>query len=601
MTGAAHRDAADAARLPRPPALHRPRRRAGGAEGMTHDAERPQARRHERLPRSGLQGDRAARRCSTAPRRITSTASARIDRAHLVMLAETGILDARDRRRRSPRALDAIDARDRPRRRSTYTGEVEDFFFLIEAELQARLGPDVAGRLHTGRSRNDIDHTLFKLGAEASGIDALRGAGCARLLGDADRRGASASAATLIVAYTHGQPAQPTTFGHYLARRDRGAAARHRAAVAGAREIVDLSPMGAAAITTSGFPIDRAARGASFSASRRRCATPTAASRRSTTSPRPIRRIELMFLHLGRLDPGPAVLDEPSRSGRSTCRTPSCRSPRSCRRSATRCRSSTCATWRRQTVGRARHGADVDPQHALHRHERQRGRDAGDGLRGLRVRRRACSICSPRFVAAIRIDDGARAPTTSAAPASPSPNWPTRSCASRACRSARRTRSRPPSPRAVVATGGGLGKDGYAPFLDAFAAGDGPRAVASAATTFAEIVSPEHFVAVRDRFGGPAPAALARRFAIYGGKAAAFEAAARRAMPRARPRAGQRTRRSASRRWWRRADGDDRPRATWSSATARPRSSTASTSTSPTASSSCWSARRAAASRRRCA
>ena len=67
---------------------------------------------------------------------------------------------------------------------------------------------------------------------------------------------ANAEASTLIVAYTHGQPAQPTTFGHYLAAvievllRD---AARLNAAAEG----LEHCPMGAAAITTSGFPIDR--------------------------------------------------------------------------------------------------------------------------------------------------------------------------------------------------------------------------------------------------------------------------------------------------------------------------------------------------------
>src|SRR5690606_31666010 len=95
----------------------------------------------------------------------------------------------------------------------TYTGEVEDYFFLIEKELKARLGPDLGGRLHTARSRNDIDHTLFKLALKQH-IDVLLGRldSLARALVDKaerDRR-------TLIVAYTHGQPAQPTTFGHYL-------------------------------------------------------------------------------------------------------------------------------------------------------------------------------------------------------------------------------------------------------------------------------------------------------------------------------------------------------------------------------------------------
>src|SRR4051794_5236463 len=82
-----------------------------------------------------------------------------IDRAHLVMLVETGILDAASAGKIA-KALEAIDAEVDPAK-LVYTGEVEDFFFLIEKELKARLGPDLAGRLHTARSRNDIDHTLF--------------------------------------------------------------------------------------------------------------------------------------------------------------------------------------------------------------------------------------------------------------------------------------------------------------------------------------------------------------------------------------------------------------------------------------------------------
>ena len=94
----------------------------------------------------------------------------RIDRAHLVMLAATGILDAYQARDIG-KALVAIDD-EIDVDALTYTGEVEDFFFLIEKELKARLGPDLGGRLHTARSRNDIDHTLFKFGLKAR-IDPL--------------------------------------------------------------------------------------------------------------------------------------------------------------------------------------------------------------------------------------------------------------------------------------------------------------------------------------------------------------------------------------------------------------------------------------------
>lgn len=174
-----------------------------------------------------------------------------INRAHLVMLAETAILRD-DQAEALAGALHDIDeAIDVEALR--YTGEVEDFFFLIEAELKKRLGPDLAGRLHTARSRNDIDHTVFKISLKHR-LDELMAK--AHRLAAAMIDTAARERDTLIVAYTHGQPAQPTTFGHYL-----GAAVevllRDLARLAATRETLDLCPMGAAAITTSGFEIDR--------------------------------------------------------------------------------------------------------------------------------------------------------------------------------------------------------------------------------------------------------------------------------------------------------------------------------------------------------
>ncbi|MEM9969615.1 MAG: argininosuccinate lyase [Pseudomonadota bacterium] len=176
---------------------------------------------------------------------------AAINRAHLVMLAETGILPPKDATALA-NTLAAIEA-EVDIDALTYTGEHEDYFFLVEAELRARLG-DLGGALHTARSRNDMDHTLFKMTLRqrtATLIDELHG------LASALTRKARQDADTLIVAYTHGQPAQPTTFGHYL-----GAAIevilRDAARLDAAANGLEHCPMGAAAITTSGFPIDRA-------------------------------------------------------------------------------------------------------------------------------------------------------------------------------------------------------------------------------------------------------------------------------------------------------------------------------------------------------
>ena len=177
----------------------------------------------------------------------------RINRASAIMLAAQGLL-TRAEAGAILQALDDIEQGiDVPA--LTYTGEHEDFFFLVQTELERRLGVETAGKLHTGRSRNDIDHTVFKMALKerlVALLSDLLGAIAALL------EVAEANRGTLVVAYTHGQPAQPTTYGHYLGAlielllRD---VERLRLA----SRYPDLSSMGAAAITTSGFPLDRRA------------------------------------------------------------------------------------------------------------------------------------------------------------------------------------------------------------------------------------------------------------------------------------------------------------------------------------------------------
>ncbi|MDJ0824794.1 MAG: argininosuccinate lyase [Rhodobacter sp.] len=173
-----------------------------------------------------------------------------IHKAHLVMLAETGILK-QDDARKIAKALAEIEAETDPDA-LTYTGEHEDYFFLVEARLRDKLG-DLGGALHTARSRNDIDHTLFKMALrERTAVLADTLHTLTNALIDKARKERD----TLIVAYTHGQPAQPTTFGHYLAAVIE-TLLNDTNRLTQAAEHLDKCPMGAAAITTSGFPIDR--------------------------------------------------------------------------------------------------------------------------------------------------------------------------------------------------------------------------------------------------------------------------------------------------------------------------------------------------------
>lgn len=174
-----------------------------------------------------------------------------INRAHLVMLTETGILEA-SISAAIAKALSNIDT-EIDVTALEYTGEFEDYFFLVEAELKQRLGPDMGGMLHTARSRNDMDHTIFKLALKQR-IDHLIVQ--AHHLASTILQKAREERDTLIVAYTHGQPAQPTTFGHYLSAAIE-VLLRDLDRLQTARDGLDHCPMGAAAITTSGFPINR--------------------------------------------------------------------------------------------------------------------------------------------------------------------------------------------------------------------------------------------------------------------------------------------------------------------------------------------------------
>ena len=174
-----------------------------------------------------------------------------INRAHLVMLVDTGILKTDDAEKIAG-ALVEIDQQVDVSKLN-YTGEFEDYFFLVESELKKRIGPDIAGMLHTARSRNDMDHTVFKIALKGR-VDTLLDQCLA--LANAVHEKARAERDTLIVAYTHGQPAQPSTFGHYLAALLE-VLLRDIERLTAARNALDHCPMGAAAITTSGFPIDR--------------------------------------------------------------------------------------------------------------------------------------------------------------------------------------------------------------------------------------------------------------------------------------------------------------------------------------------------------
>ena len=436
-----------------------------------------------------------------------------IDRAHLVMLAETGILDA-EQAGEIAKALDSIDAEIVPSE-LVYTGEVEDFFFLIEKELKKRVGPDLGGRLHTARSRNDIDHTLFKLGLRER-LNVLIGK--ALNLHSALIEAAEREKHTLIVAYTHGQPAQPTTFGHYLSAVIEFVG-RDIERLFEAYKIVDLSPMGAAAITTTGFPTDRAlvAELLGFAAPLQNSYSCIAGVDYITST---YSAIGLMFLHLGRpiqdfqvwtsFEVGQIYV--PNSLVQISSIMPQKRNPvpiEHLRHLAS------------QTYGRAQAMLTVMHNTPFTDMNDSEGETQAMGYQAFDSAYRVLDLLAA-LVAQIRID-----PARVAANIRRSCITITELADSLVRREGLSFREgheiAAAVAKAVVAMNGDLVSDGYAPFAEAFEKATG-RKTALDPQTYAELVSPEYFVSVRTRYGGPAPEPLGAAIAGYKTNAADFAA-----------------------------------------------------------------------------
>jgi argininosuccinate lyase len=170
--------------------------------------------------------------------------------AHAHMLLKQGIITEADHQQIEGglhKVLSEIESGE-----FAFSRQREDIHMNVEARLAEIIGP-AAGRLHTARSRNDQVAVDFRLWVkqEASKCAAALKALISTLLDKAETH-----AASVMPGFTHLQSAQPVTFGHHLIAyvemfgRD---LSRFRDAI----ERMDESPLGAAALAGTGFPIDR--------------------------------------------------------------------------------------------------------------------------------------------------------------------------------------------------------------------------------------------------------------------------------------------------------------------------------------------------------
>jgi len=171
-------------------------------------------------------------------------------KAHAAMLTKTGII-SEDDGDAIAKGLDTILG-EIESGQFEFKKALEDIHMNVEARLADLIG-DAAGRLHTARSRNDQVATDLRLWVRGaldrldSDLETLQSA----LIGRAEEH-----AATMMPGFTHLQSAQPVTLGHHLLAyvemlgRDRGRAAD-------CRKRTNESPLGAAALAGTSFPIDR--------------------------------------------------------------------------------------------------------------------------------------------------------------------------------------------------------------------------------------------------------------------------------------------------------------------------------------------------------
>jgi len=174
-----------------------------------------------------------------------------LNRAHVVMLAAQGIVKKADAGKLM-RIFE--DVRKAGARAITWDPALEEVYYNLETHIIKKAGTAIGGQMHTGRSRNDLSAALTRMSARAR---LLAIAGFLHTLRRTLLRMAEEQAETVVTGYTHMQPAQPTTLGHYFDALAQ-ALERDEVRLQQAYEVTNRSPLGACAFNGTGFAIDRA-------------------------------------------------------------------------------------------------------------------------------------------------------------------------------------------------------------------------------------------------------------------------------------------------------------------------------------------------------
>jgi argininosuccinate lyase len=168
-----------------------------------------------------------------------------INKAHVAMLMEQKIIQWQD----GAKILKSLAKQSA----SKLDPSAEDVHMAVEEAVLAETGPEVGGNLHIAKSRNDQVATAIRMQLRKELQVIMQ-----KVLDMQQSllETASKHVNTIILEYTHLQPAQPVTFAHYLLSHY-DALGRDLQRLQGAYERVNLCPLGAGALATTSFPINR--------------------------------------------------------------------------------------------------------------------------------------------------------------------------------------------------------------------------------------------------------------------------------------------------------------------------------------------------------
>ncbi len=168
-----------------------------------------------------------------------------INKAHVIMLTEQKIIHRKD----GSKILEALSKLSS----SKLDPAAEDVHMAVEEKVLAETGAEVGGNLHIAKSRNDQVATAIRMQLRKELIDMMLSV---LEMQESLLETAAKHVGTVILEYTHLQAAQPVTFAHYLLSHVQ-ALDRDLGRLKGAYERVDQCPLGAGALATTSFPINR--------------------------------------------------------------------------------------------------------------------------------------------------------------------------------------------------------------------------------------------------------------------------------------------------------------------------------------------------------